>query len=360
MWERFLANVESLLRQLESSWQRLFPENATPMQTALFTAGAFLAVTLVVFLVGRLLFGFRRNRLAGSQLVGSKRPLMFGILTETLAWVIPTSSAQAERLRGELVKAGFYHRKALEEYLAFRNAAVIFWLLFVAFAVVALADPNEDLTPKLLIGGLAVLLVIYSLPRLILGQQAKRRSERIQYALPDALDMINMTVTGGLPLRQAIKRVGDQLHTSHPDIACELAIIDHQTDAGSLDHALRKFAQRLDVPDITALAMMVRHAEQLGGSVTVAFREFADSIRRTRRQRAEEQGNKASIKLLFPIVFCLAPPIYILLLGPAAVELKNFIRKEVQPGGALSQSTTNLQLETVPDNRTSNSVNLSQ
>ena len=88
------------------------------------------------------------------------------------------------------------------------------------------------------------------------------------------------------------------------------------------------------------------HAEHLGGNVSSAFRDFADSIRRTRRQSAEERGNKASVKLLFPVVFCLAPPIYILLLGPAALELKQFVQRENRPGGALSQSAA------VPEPRT--------
>jgi len=74
--------------------------------------------------------------------------------------------------------------------------------------------------------------------------------------------------------------------------------------------------------------------------VAAAFREFADSVRRTRRQRAEEQGNKASVKLLFPVVLCLAPPIYILLLGPATLELKNFMNRENMPGGVLATSTS--------------------
>ena len=94
----------------------------------------------------------------------------------------------------------------------------------------------------------------------------------------------------------------------------------------------------MSIPDVAALSAMVQHAEKLGGQVAGAFREFSDGIRRSRRQQAEEQGNKASIKLLFPIVFFLAPPIYVLLLGPAMIELKNFVQEGNKPGGALSQT----------------------
>jgi tight adherence protein C len=323
-------------------WQK-FLESAvdvsklTPAQTAMISAGTFVALSSVLYLVGKMLLGVGRNRLPSTEAIGSKRPLALGALTEALAMAIPSSKKQQDKLRLELQQAGFYHRRAVEEFLGVRNAALIGWLLFVGTAMVALASPEEDLTPKVLLGGGIMLIFIYGLPRVILSGQAVNRCRRIQHALPDALDMINMTVTGGLPLRDAIQRVARELHRIHPDIACELRMVEMQTETGSLDLALRQFAKRLDIPDVTALASMVQHAERLGGQVTLAFREFADSIRKTRRQQAEERGNKASIKLLFPIVFFLAPPIYILLLGPAVIEMKNFLTRQQAPGGALSQ-----------------------
>jgi tight adherence protein C len=182
-----------------------------------------------------------------------------------------------------------------------------------------------------------VMAFIYGVPRVVLSSQAENRCRRIKHSLPDSLDMITMMVTGGLPLRDAIQRVARELHRIYPDIACELRMVEVQTDTGSLELALRQFSKRLDIPDVTALASLVQQTERIGGQVAGAFREFADSIRRTRRQQAEERGNTASIKLLFPVVFFLAPPIYVLLLGPAVVEMKNFMQNQGRPGGALSQ-----------------------
>lgn len=309
----------------------------TPLQLTLVTTGTFVAVALVIFLVGKLMFGVGRNKLPEAERVGSRRPLALGSMTEALALVFPIRQATLDKLRKEMQQAGYYHRRAVEEFLALRNAALIAWLLLVGTAMAALASPQENMTPKILIAGAIVLVVIYGVPRVVLSVQAHERCRRIQFSLPDALDMITMTVTGGLPLREAIKRVSKELKGTHPDIACELAMIELQTETGSLDIGLRQFAKRLDIPDITALATMVQHAERLGGQVSTAFREFADSIRRTRRQRAEERGNKASVKLLFPIVFFLAPPIYVLLLGPAFIELKGFVQKQTGPGGVLAQ-----------------------
>ena len=96
------------------------------------------------------------------------------------------------------------------------------------------------------------------------------------------------------------------------------------------------FSQRVNLPDVTTLATLMRRSNRLGGKVADALREYADSMRRMRRQKAEERGNKAAVKLLLPIIFCLAPPIYILLLGPAVLELKRFVTRENEPGGVLA------------------------
>ena len=335
-WKSWLQRIEPYIQKLDA-WHELLPARPTPAQASLLVVGAFLAISLLVMLVSRFLFGWGRNRLPEAEQLGSRRPLIFGQLTEAFAWVLPVAQSKQDSLRKDLVSAGYFHRKALEEYLAFRNAAAIAWLVFTGCAVVLLASPTENVTRQILIGSAVVFGCLLAFPRVVLSSQSESRRSRIRYALPDALDMINMMLTGGLQLRQAIQRVQRELKHAHPDIACELAIIDMQAEKGSMDQALRQFAARVNVPDVTVLATMVRHAEQLGGSVSSAFRDFADSIRRTRRQLAEERGNKASVKLLFPTVLCLTPPIYILLLGPAAIELKNFIQKENRPGGALSQ-----------------------
>jgi tight adherence protein C len=146
-----------------------------------------------------------------------------------------------------------------------------------------------------------------------------------------------MSMSGGVPMQTALTRVSREMARTHPDLACELAIISRQTEAGSLEQAMKQFGQRFDVPDVTGLTAMVRHTERLGSPIAETFRQYADSIRSERRQRAEERGNKTSVKLLFPVIFCLAPPVYILLLGPAVLELRDFMLKENRPGGVLSQ-----------------------
>jgi tight adherence protein C len=153
-------------------------------------------------------------------------------------------------------------------------------------------------------------------------------------------------VTGGAPLKGAIVKASHELKSIHKDLSCELAILDHQAEAGSMEIALKQFADRINEPEVISLATIVRHADRLGGNVTSAFQDYADSIRRTRRQRAEERGNKASVKLLFPIIVFLAPSLYVLLLGPAALELRNFMVDQNRAGGVLSQGVSQVEAST--------------
>lgn len=292
-------------------------------------------IALTILFVGQVLIGFgRRRTVAGIE----RRPLVFGPLTGFAAVLLPTSQPLRSALDRELKQAGYYEPRAVDQFLAVRNALVIGWMLVVITAVAAAYDPKFDLTLPILGVGAVVGLLLYGVPRLWVQSVATKRVQRIQKGLPDALDMITMCLTGGLPLQPALERVGKEIRAVHADLGLELEIIRRQAEAHTLEHALTQFADRIDVAEIKSLAALVTQTERLGTNVATALRDYADSIRRSYRQRAEEQGNKNSIKMLLPVTLCLAPPVYILLLAPAALELHDFIVRENRPGGILAPS----------------------
>lgn len=294
---------------------------------------AFVAIFLAIFLVGWALISIgRRNP-------STDRRLVFGFLTTPLARIIPQTRRGSERVAQELRRAGRFHPKAKDEFLAVRNVLTLGCLAMTWMWMMAAAEPNSPLLiPILVIGGVATLLA-YSLPILILEWKAARRVERIQYGLPDALDIVTMALSGGASLQRALQSVGREIRPIHPDLAQEFDIIYTQTETGSLGQALNQFSNRIDVPDVRSLTTLVGQTHTLGANVAPALRDFGDSIRRAHRQRAEERGNKTSVKLLFPIALCLTPPVYILLLAPAVLEIKDFVERENRPGGVLEQRT---------------------
>ncbi len=271
----------------------------------------------------------------------SRRPLIFGPLTKPLAYMFWTGSASYDSMRRDQRRSGFYGPFALEEFLAFRNALTAGWILFV-FTVIVGAQPEGALAIQLFFAGTAGLALLYSIPRLWLQNKGNHRVRLIQTQLPDALDMISMCMSGGMPLQPALQCVSGELKHTHPELAREFHIIHQQADSHTLTLAIEQFAQRIDVDETNTLAALVAQTERLGTNIGHALREYADAVRRSFRQRAEEAGNKASIKMLLPVSFCLAPPVYILLLAPALLELRDFVSRENRPGGVLSQAGDSL------------------
>jgi len=304
----------------------------------------FCGVGLTIFLVGQLLMVLRRRGAHNGEV---RRPLAFGPLTGFFAVMLPTSAELRRGLDRELKRGGYYHPRALDEFLAVRNVLVVGWWLLILSAAAATYDAVDELLIPVLIAGVAGTFLLYGVPRLWLQAVAGQRVQRIQRALPDALDMITMCLTGGLPLQPALKRVGKEIRAVHPDLGVELEIIRSQADAHTLEHSLTQFADRVDVPEIRSLAALVSQTERLGTNVATALRDYADSIRRGFRQRAEERGNKNSIKMLLPVVLCLAPPVYIMLLGPAVLELRDFVVRESRPGGILRQEDVEINTQTL-------------
>jgi tight adherence protein C len=300
--------------------------------------------TLIFVVTSSLCFGilwlFMRSGRNQEGDVPAGRPgrvLMFGPFTPALAAMLPLRASTREQYAKFLRQAGHYQSQAMANFLSLRNVLVVGTGLLVAAVIVALTEPGDAAMYQIAIGGLIVVILMFALPRLVLETMAKNRTNRIEESLPDAMDMVTMCTSAGLPLQHAIGRVSEEMQPSHPDLAYELRLVGRQAEAASLNAAIQQFAKRLDIPEVHSVAAMVWQAEHQGASVAGAFHAFADQVRLSRRQRAEEAGNKASFKMLFPLVFCLVPAVYLMLLGPAAMDMREFFRRERQPGGALSR-----------------------
>ena len=299
-------------------------------------------VGILFLAVGFVLICLAAMRSLGSQKESTDLPGLprskpaFGSLTRPVAWAIPVTEDGRIKLKTELVQAGYYDEQTLENFLAVRNVVVMLWCIFVASLFAFGWVENPGIKFYGVVFGVAA--IIYGLPRVIVSGKADTRSQAIHNDLPDALDMMTMMMAGGLTMEQSLQRVIGEFEITHPALATELAIVARQSEAGSFNDALVAFSKRLAIPDVHTLTTLMRQSNRLGGKVVDSLREYADTMRRTRQQRAEELGNKASLKLLLPVILCLAPPIYVLLLGPAVLELREFVSRENEPGGVLTPS----------------------
>jgi tight adherence protein C len=164
-------------------------------------------------------------------------------------------------------------------------------------------------------------LLGYFLPSIWLGGRIRRRQDEIVKSLPDALDLLTISVEAGLPFDGAMQRVADkwdnELSKGFQRMLTELQV------GKSRAEALRDMSERMDVPDVTSFVAALIQADQLGISIAKVLRIQSEQMRIKRRQRAEEKAQQAPIKMLIPMTFLIFPTILIIILGPAALVLKD-------------------------------------
>lgn len=279
-------------------------------------------VSVVIFVVARKLL-IKRDQPKETQ---SKPSPTFGSATGSLAAVLPTSNSKRTRLSKDLLLSGNHLTSAVDDFLAKRNAGVLLCVLVFCFVfAIGVADGFEAV---LLVVASVVSLLAYSLPRLALTGKATRRKNEIEKAIPDSMDMIAMSIQGGLSLPVAIGQVSRRMHRIYPALSAELDIVFRQTESGAAEEAYESFSHRIDIPEVITWCAMMRQSQKLGGGLAQSLRDYASRIRIDRESRAERSGNTASLKLLLPVVLCLAPPIAVILVGPAVIDLRDFINRE--------------------------------
>jgi tight adherence protein C len=224
----------------------------------------------------------------------------------------PRSAKELGSLRLRLVQAGYRREEALTIFFGIR---VVFALaLFALFSTSVVARPNMSLA----LGGLGF---GYLLPGMVLARLAKRRAHRIRLSLADALDLLVVSVEAGLGLDQALSRVGAELAFAYPELSDELKLINLELRAGKpRPEALRNLADRTGVDDLSALVTMLIQTDKFGTSVAQSLRVYSETLRTKRRQRAEEAAAKTGVKMVFPLVFCIFPAIWVVTIGPAAIR----------------------------------------
>ncbi len=229
------------------------------------------------------------------------------------------SEKLADSLPQRLASAGLAGRVTAQTYVVYR-------LLLVAagvFAALLIAQAGgEPAGATMLLAG-AFGLVGFLIPRLLLSRRTAVRRAAISDALPDALDLLAVTVEAGLGLYGAIARLVEC--TSGP-LADEFALVLTELRVGeSSERALKRMASRLDTAEVTSFVRSLLQGEQLGLSLGQTLRNLADDSRRRRRSLAEEAAAKAPIKMLFPAALFIFPALFMVILGPAVLELGKYL-----------------------------------
>jgi tight adherence protein C len=228
-----------------------------------------------------------------------------------------TPQQTLEQTRHKLELAGRPNNWSPAEFWGVRvvATALLGGLLFLLMTV-----SQQPFGKRLMFGGGAA-LVGFIYPQIWLNSRIRSRQNAIIRALPDALDLLTICVEAGLGFDAALSKVNEKWDDP---LSQEFGrvIRDIQLGKGRTD-ALRDMANRMDVSDVTSFVAAIVQTEQLGVSIAKVLKIQSEQMRMKRRQRAEERAHQAPIKMLFPMVFLIFPSIYIVLLGPAVLQVMN-------------------------------------
>lgn len=224
-----------------------------------------------------------------------------------------TPQKNVEAARHKLDLAGNPNNWSVSDFLGVRGlAGIIASALATLLAIVLHMEPAMIL---LLLGVGGVLG--FFLPVLWLGQRIKARQNAVQKQLPDAMDLLTISVESGLGFDAAMGKVADkwdnELSRAFGRALAEIRVGKMRRDA------LRDMAARIELPDFTNFIAAIIQADQLGVSIGKVLRIQSEQMRIKRRQRAEEKANQAPIKMLIPLAFLIFPSIFIVLLGPTVL-----------------------------------------
>lgn len=232
---------------------------------------------------------------------------------EPLSKVLPKSPDEVSTTRQWLMQAGYRETKHVTFYFAIRVLLLIAAVLFII---------SSGLVFKQTMPALALVVLAYILPRFVLKRMITARQLNMKLALPDALDLTVICVEAGLGLDQAIFRVGQDLQYAHPALSDEFNLVNLEMRAGKARaDALRNLANRTGVDDIRALVAVLVQTDRFGTGIGQALRVHSDALRTERRQRAEEQAAKTTIKMVPVLVFFVFPSMFIVSLGAAFIQL---------------------------------------
>jgi tight adherence protein C len=239
-------------------------------------------------------------------------------LANPLNKLLPPSATEAKKLQKQLMHAGFRSQEAPIIYRALQIATMAGLPLMVAGVCAVLARPLGSALVYIIIAFVAGFI----LPRFFLGRITKNRQRELRWGLADALDLMVVSVEAGLGLNAAMMKVSTELKEVHSAIAIEFELANLEIRVGrDRDEALRNLAERTGVDDLRSLVAMLIQTDKFGTSIAKGLRVFSDSLRTKRRQRAEQEAQKAAVKLLFPLSCFLFPTLFIAILGPAALNL---------------------------------------
>jgi tight adherence protein C len=224
----------------------------------------------------------------------------------------------SSRVRALLIQAGYRHPKGPAIYFGLRVLLAV--LLPLPFLLVSAWEG------RMAAGGIFILLLVsatgFYFPHYLLGYLTRRRQDRIDKSLPDVLDLLIVCMEAGLALQATINRISEEIRTISMDLYKELHLLNAELRTGiPREVALKNMGERTGVQNVKALVGLMVQSEKMGTSISQAMRTHASFLRVQRAHKAEEKAAKLPVKILFPMLLFIFPSIFIIVMGPAILQV---------------------------------------
>ena len=282
---------------------------------ALFTASALI---ILVVVGGPSPTDMRLVELGGLHADGAEVPLRYrvgnllALISAPLAPLRNLLRSNDDELEYRLGLAGYRRPEDAQNYLSAKLLAPVVGVLLATFTG----------AQNLFVFGLALGAAGFFAPDLFLFYSISKRKTKIALALPDVVDLLVICIEAGLGLDQAVLRVAEEMKPVCLPLSEELLIISREQRAGKPRlEAWRCMANRVDLDMVRQFVAMLVQTEKLGTPIARALAQFAENLRAKRMLTAEENAAKTTVKLIFPLVLCIFPALFVVLLGPAIVTL---------------------------------------
>lgn len=227
-----------------------------------------------------------------------------------------TPDGYSDKVRTRLTASGNSSPDAVDRFIAIKviGTALAPVSLILVFGVIGMSGMKG-----LLVAGLLGAVMVYG-PDAILNRRVEERQREIQQMLPDVLDLLVISVEAGLGFEQALDRTVGSVPGA---LTQEFGRMLGEVRAGaSRANAMRAMEKRTDVPELRSFVLAILQADTFGVSIGRVLRAQADEMRIKRRQMAQEKAQKAPVKMMIPMVFCVFPALFVVVIGPAIINIK--------------------------------------
>ena len=302
----------------------------------IFTGCAFLMLMVLMTWVGYRLFSKpgRFMKQLGTPVITSEftgavsvepaaesRPLV--TFLQQIGSRVPSNESDGTDLRTDLMQAGFRSEHALAVLYGIRLISLLAMGSLCLLLVTRMQTANVGMSIALVGFGC---VIGWILPKMLLERRVKKRKEIVRLSLPDALDLLVVSIEAGLGLDMAMQHVARELQLSHPQLSEEMSLVTLEMRAGKRRaDALRNFAERTGESEVRKLVAILVQSDRFGTSMGESLRTHSDFMRTRRRQDAEEKAGKVGVKLVFPIFFFILPSMLVVAAGPGILQIVKYL-----------------------------------